>query len=288
MKPFPRVYLELTDRCNLACPFCAGSNGTREIPAERLEPVLRQIAEITSEVRPHVLGEPLIYPHLARFLDLCGELSLTVKITTNGLAVDSVRDTLLGASALRELNFSLHSYDRSTHGSPEEYLAPVFSLCDEFDMRNIPLHVNFRFWNIGAESSPDAQALFRLLLDHYKCDECDASMPEEGRESVKLVNRRRVHFDERFEWPSPARPVIHDNGFCLGGISHIGVLSDGTVVPCCLDAGGNIPLGNIFTTPLADIIRSPRFAAMRDGFSRHILTEDLCKRCSYISRFDRQ
>ncbi|HNX59129.1 MAG TPA: SPASM domain-containing protein, partial [Spirochaetota bacterium] len=104
---------------------------------------------------------------------------------------------------------------------------------------------------------------------------------------VKLVNRRRVHFDERFEWPTPARPVIHDNGFCLGGISHIGVLSDGTVVPCCLDAGGNIPLGNIFTTPLAEIIRAPRLAAMRDGFSRHILTEDLCKRCSYISRFDK-
>ncbi|HNX59366.1 MAG TPA: radical SAM protein, partial [Spirochaetota bacterium] len=190
MKPFPRVYLELTDRCNLACPFCAGSNGTREIPVERLEPVLRQIAEITSEVRPHVLGEPLIYPHLARFLELCAKLSLTVKITTNGLAVDSVRGLLFESSALRELNFSLHSYDRSTHGTPEEYLSPILSLCDEFDRQNIPLHVNFRFWNIGTESSGGADKLFRLLLDHYKCDGFDASMPEEGRESVKLVNRR--------------------------------------------------------------------------------------------------
>jgi len=289
VKQFPRVYFELTDRCNLSCAFCAGAHGTREMEKDSLDAVIRRIADVTDEIRPHVLGEPLIYPHFAYFMSLCETYGVSVKITTNGLAVSENRNILLESPVLREINFSLHSFTESTHGSPETYLSPILSLCDEFTARNTPVHINFRFWNMSDNVLPDTRRLFSILTDHYKSDTPDSrgnDIPDGGKSSVKLTLRRRISFDEQFEWPSLSRPVIRKHGFCHGTRSHIAILSDGTVVPCCLDARGNIPLGNIHSAPLAEIIRSPRFLAIKEGFSRRELTEDLCRRCSYINRFD--
>jgi len=64
-------------------------------------------------------------------------------------------------------------------------------------------------------------------------------------------------------------------------------LVDGTVVPCCLDSEGNIPLGNILKTPLVDILASERANNLRDGFSRRFAVEELCKRCGYAKRYSK-
>jgi sulfatase maturation enzyme AslB (radical SAM superfamily) len=57
------------------------------------------------------------------------------------------------------------------------------------------------------------------------------------------------------------------------------------VVPCCLDHNGEIPLGNLFTQELGDIIDSPRAKALYDGFSQRRAVEPLCRTCGYARRF---
>jgi radical SAM protein with 4Fe4S-binding SPASM domain len=66
----------------------------------------------------------------------------------------------------------------------------------------------------------------------------------------------------------------------------MGILADGTVVPCCLDKEGVINLGNCGSKRLDHIMRSPRAKAIREGFKNGILVEDLCRKCTYIERFD--
>ena len=73
--------------------------------------------------------------------------------------------------------------------------------------------------------------------------------------------------------------------FCHGLGDHFGVLSDGRVIPCCLDREGAITLGNIFDEDVQSILSSERALAMKDGFSRKIATEELCRRCGYARRF---
>ena len=75
--------------------------------------------------------------------------------------------------------------------------------------------------------------------------------------------------------------------FCMGLRDHVGVLFDGTVVPCCLDADGAIPLGNLFTEELEEILSSPKARAVYDGFSRGRAVNELCRRCGYAERFSR-
>uniref|UniRef100_UPI0034A1CF04 SPASM domain-containing protein n=2 Tax=Clostridiaceae TaxID=31979 RepID=UPI0034A1CF04 len=78
--------------------------------------------------------------------------------------------------------------------------------------------------------------------------------------------------------------LISEDVFCHGLRDQIGILLDGTVVPCCLDSEGKIPLGNIFEQSLEEIITSKRARNIYDGFSRRRAVEDLCKRCGYAKR----
>ena len=66
--------------------------------------------------------------------------------------------------------------------------------------------------------------------------------------------------------------------------TQIGVLSNGMVVPCCLDAEGNIPLGNIFTDEMEDVLASPRAVALKRSFENRNITEELCLRCGFAGR----
>ena len=72
---------------------------------------------------------------------------------------------------------------------------------------------------------------------------------------------------------------------CIRDREQLAVLSDGTVVPCCLDHEGDIPLGNLLERDLEDILRGPRARALYDGFSRRRPSEALCRRCGYARRF---
>ena len=62
-------------------------------------------------------------------------------------------------------------------------------------------------------------------------------------------------------------------------------LSDGTVVPCCLDHEGTLALGNLFRQELADMLAAPLARAMREGFERGERAAPLCRRCGYAERF---
>ncbi len=103
----------------------------------------------------------------------------------------------------------------------------------------------------------------------------------------KLLNRLYLHFDTEFVWPELDLPVLGTYGTCQGLTSHFGVLVDGTVVPCCLDKEGSIPLGNILTSDVREILENPKSQAILKGFKERRLIEDLCQRCQYIERFQK-
>ena len=105
---------------------------------------------------------------------------------------------------------------------------------------------------------------------------------EEGKESGFLsledLNRSIAASDMSAEDTGAQR-------FCRGLRDQIGVLCDGTVVPCCLDHEGDIALGNLFEDELSDIMSTERAHRIYDGFSQRLAAEALCRRCGYSMRF---
>ena len=73
--------------------------------------------------------------------------------------------------------------------------------------------------------------------------------------------------------------------FCYGLRDHFGILCDGRVIPCCLDREGEITLGNVYETPVREILSSERAMAILHGFDNRVAVEELCQKCGYARRF---
>ena len=71
------------------------------------------------------------------------------------------------------------------------------------------------------------------------------------------------------------------NIFCKGLDTHIGILADGTVIPCCLDSSGIINLGNIYEENLSDILEKEKTKQIISGFKNNKLVEELCQKCDF-------
>jgi radical SAM protein with 4Fe4S-binding SPASM domain len=102
---------------------------------------------------------------------------------------------------------------------------------------------------------------------------------------VKIRDKIFLEWGDRFEWPDVNAEIKGCKFSCYGLKDQFGILSDGTVVPCCLDSDGAINLGNIFHEDIESILNSERASAIVEGFKRGQASEELCRRCGYARRF---
>ena len=103
---------------------------------------------------------------------------------------------------------------------------------------------------------------------------------------VKLAENLYVEYDRMFEWPDEAHDEWDgEDVFCYALRNQVGVLVDGSVVPCCLDHEGDIALGNLFNQDLDKILANPRTQAICSGFAKGKASEELCRKCGYARRF---
>ena len=282
---YQRAYVEITNVCNLRCGFCAPPVR----PAAFMEPdffasVLEQLRPLTGEICLHVLGEPLGHPQFPVFPAICDQSWMSLNLTTNATLLPLHRQNILNAPALRQINFSLHSL---LQGKEPDFsiLEHVLAFCTEAMEKRPDLYVNLRLWNLDSLTFPRENALSGRLLERVaEYFGADVRVPP-GRKSRRLRGRVYLHRDTRFSWPGSATIPERERGCCHGLNTHFAILADGTVCPCCLDAGGRLALGNVRHADLEEILDGPRAAAMREGFAQGRLVEKQCRTCSYCRRF---
>ncbi len=287
---FDRVNVEIINTCNLKCSFCpTPERQMARMSVEQFSNVARTLKPMTKEVVLHLLGEPLSHPQFSSITQAASDAALPLNIVTNGLLLTGERVTAALHPVVRQISISLQSFgDNFPDQNPETYVAKIKSFTDRAQIERPDLYLNLRFWDldgIGATETNHNQELRREIAKAYNVDWDGLSVDVRRKKNHKLSGRLYLHFDSRFTWPSMDNPILQDNGFCHGLKGHFGIHADGTVVPCCLDHQATIALGNIFSKPLEEILESPRARAMKEGFKRGELVEDLCKRCGYIERF---
>jgi hypothetical protein len=283
---FQRVYVEITNICNLRCDFCAGT--TR--PPASMEPaffgrVLEQIAPLTDQVCLHVLGEPFLHPRFEAIMDLCAAAEIQVNLTTNATLLPGKEDLLLQANSLRQINFSMQSLRRS-EGLDADTLTAILEFCRQAACLRPELYINLRLWTLKSLHFP-AHSDFNAAVQENIASVLGCEIPPlpPGRKSVKLKGRVYLHQDTVFAWPGDLTSQERKRGFCHALSTHCAILVDGTVCPCCLDADGRIALGNLHDAPLADILSWPKARAMAQGFAAGRLVEEVCRHCTYCRRF---
>ena len=277
-----RVYLEITNLCNLSCSFCPGTKRQRRfLSPEEFRHRAEKLVGHTRHLYLHVMGEPLLHPQLAQLLSIAAELGFRVCLTTNGTLLEKVLPTLQEAKNLHKLSVSLHSFEGNDGVDPRDYVIRAARCCRELSQRGVICAL--RLWNEGGQNEKNGEILQILSAEwgiHVQ------ELPLDGRNNRKISQNLYLESAEKFDWPDLSAP---EGGveFCLGLRQQAAVLCDGTVVPCCLDGEGQIPLGNLFHQTMAEILDSPRAAALVEGFSRRQPTEELCRRCGYARRFSK-
>jgi len=273
MKPFQKIYLEISNRCNLRCAFCPGTKRPAAAMDEAaFSALLPKLRPWTDFLYFHLMGEPLCHPLLSRFLDLAGQAGFKVILTTNGTLLPQMQDILLGAPGLYKVNVSLHAFEANDLSmSFEDYLDGCFAFGKAAEGI---LTVSYRLWNHGGANAENHRIL--AAMERY--------FPKPWREEKlgpRIGERIYLQHGSKFDWPDLSAPEGGRRLSCYGLRDQLGVLCDGTVVPCCLDHEGDIPLGNLFEQELEEILASPRAKALRDGFARGVAEEELCRRCGY-------
>lgn len=269
---YSRVYVEITNICNMDCSFCHGHCRTpRKMTQGEYAHVLEQLSGKTQYIYHHLMGEPLVHPLLPQFIQMARQGGFYPMITTNGTLLDSRGEALLGRG-LHKVNISLHSFEGGQPDSHRHYMEQVADFAKKAaDDGTI---VSLRLWNSGCDEGRN-EITVSLLKEKFP------GQWTQNTRGYRIRDRLFLEWGSRFAWPDLNAP---DNGrqvFCYGLLDQFGILCDGTVVPCCLDSDGTIALGNVFQEALSDILASSRAQAIAKGFRCRTAAEELCRRCGY-------
>lgn len=281
---FHKIYIEITNICGLECSFCPTKDTkTQTMDINLFNNICKQIRYYTKDIALHILGDPLVLSNLNQYLDIAFEHKLRVHITTTGYFLNNFNLNLFLHKSIKQINFSLNSYNKNNMNiSLEEYLEPMFKLCDIKLKNKIHNFINFRLWNIdNSNDTKFNQDIFDKISNKFNILLKDIDY----KKSIRLENQILINFDNYFKWPN-LKDNHYSNNYCYGLTSQIGILSSGVVVPCCLDSFGVINLGDIKNTKLKDILNSKKAIDIVEGFNKNIAVEELCQKCSFKDRFE--
>lgn len=266
---FKKIYLEITNNCNLNCSFCIKNSRPNKFMTENnFKIILNKLKGHTNYLYFHLLGEPLIHPKINEFINIASK-NFKINITTNGYLIEKIKDN----KNIRQINISLHSYNESYGISLEEYMNKIF---DSIELLKENTYISLRFWLENKYN----QNIINMINKKY-----DSNLDINNLENNSTIAKNIfISINKEFIWPDLNNNYYNEEGTCYALKDHIGILVDGTIVPCCLDSKGIINLGNIYEETIDDIINNKRYQNMLNGFKNNKKLELLCKKCKYLDK----
>ena len=286
-----RCYIEITNTCNLDCHFCPKHHRKRrQLSEEEFDLLTDRVRGKVCFLYFHLMGEPLLHPLLPQFVTMAREKGFKTVLTSNGTLLH--RAMVLLDTLPYKIQLSLHSHESNARGELSEYMDQVMRFSTQAAGKGTCMVL--RLWNQGGMDRENEEVM--RLIEKY--------VPKPWKErpdGFRLCDNLYLEFDRKFEWPGGGGKAASDDSdgkqeesdgkleaspskskqeyFCKALIKQIGVLSDGSLVPCCLDHDGDVILGNLFHQSLEEILASSRAQALVEGFRHHAATEPLCQSC---------
>jgi len=294
---FDRIYIEISNVCNLQCSFCPEVLRPKKwMTPDQFKIVINKIKSYTQAVTLHVMGEPLAHPHFESFIQILQEESVPLILTSNGILLNRHKQLLLQPSHfqnsnIKQINFSIHSFfDNFPEKDIKSYLSFLVDFSKQFIANNSDSFINFRLWNlpeINSQLEPKNKLIYEVLEQLFVNPELPKNLNVKSQKSYRLDRHIKMHFDTQFEWPSLKSIESSPVGFCYGLKNQLAILTEGTVVPCCLDKEAVINLGSIFDASLESILETKRAKNIIQGFKQERAVEELCQKCQFKQRFQK-
>jgi hypothetical protein len=310
-----RFFLEITNRCDFDCQFCA--SGISQRPRGDLDPslafsVIDQLRELGfgETIYFHVLGEPLLHPEVLPIVNHAAEAGLRPVLFTNGGAL--TKDVIAGvlASKADELLISMQTITREAYEEVrrtpigwEEYLGgiqqAVASAAERPDdggpavrvsvgiRRSDPEHpedLYFTDYASAEEVREAVAAIFALLpqADLSGVHQAFAADPPANTGPMPVADRVRVNIRQIGNWRRMWREEGTDSGSCRWFGEELAVLANGAITFCHLDYDGRTAVGNVTEDRLAEVVGDPAFVAQSEAFSAGRAVPPACRHCRSV------
>ena len=275
MDKYKKVYIEITNICNLNCSFCSPIRKEKRFMEEKeFEHILKEISKVTKVIYLHVKGEPLLHPKIIKFLQIAEKYNVNVNLTTNGILFPTLVEKLKDCKSLHKINFSLHC----EHSVPN-YEEEIFKKVEKLSKKTV---IIYRLWTLKDNKLDEKSIKTVQKLERYYNLSTETVEKLKTENNVKISSTIYVNKDNEFKWPEITSHKSY--GYCHGLKTQLAILVDGTVVPCCLDSNGIINLGNIFNESIEEIQKKERYKKLKKSFQDRKPCETLCKSCTFKER----
>ncbi len=262
---YKKIYLEITNKCNLNCPFCIKNNRHQKyMSINEYKYILEKIKDYTKYLYLHVSGEPLMHPNINELINIAKKY-FKINITTNGYLISRIKNN----HNIRQINISLHSYNPDYNIPLTKYLDNIINVINNL---HEDTYFSLRFWINNKYNNE----IIKYLENKFN----KKILIKKGYEIIKNVF---ISTEKEFIWPDYNNEFYNDSGKCYALKDHIGILVNGDIIPCCLDVNSYLCLGNIFKDDLQSVIKSEKYNIMLKGFQNNKKIELLCKKCNFIS-----
>lgn len=280
-KMFKKIYIEIINICNLKCKFCPETKRSKKFMSiGNFEEIIKKVHKHTNLVCLHVKGEPLLHNNLEELLKVLEKYNLKANVTTNGTLLKDKLKIIKDSKAIRQINISLHSITQNENIN-KEYLQDIFESVEQLEEQII----SYRLWNLKSIQENDInEKIIDEIENYYNIENLKEKLIT--NDFIKISNNLFINQDIEFTWPDINKENIIEKGRCLALKEQIAILVDGTVVPCCLDNNGDIPLGNILEESLEDILQKPKTITIKKNFENSVITCKLCKTCGFLKRLE--
>jgi MoaA/NifB/PqqE/SkfB family radical SAM enzyme len=252
-------WLDIYRGCNLRCIMCPQSKGLNPRAARMSLKMFRGIIDDVCETQPlvrlYMAGEPLLCEDLFEMIEYAGTCHCQTAIHTNATMLTPEMSEKLLLSPLTYLSFS---FDGCSAAVYEKLRPPA-----KFEQVEANMRQYLELRRQGGGGGPyvaveiirmrDTDGLLEDFVERWKTSGVDEVQIAEYMTWHGLVDDRRV---ETASGGSAYNP-------CAAPFHHGCILSDGTVVPCCLDLDGEMPLGNVAENKFREIWAGDDYRRLR-------------------------
>jgi radical SAM protein with 4Fe4S-binding SPASM domain len=250
------AHVELTNTCNLHCSFCP-TNKMKRTKCFLPFSMVRKIVDDNPTVKIFGLsnwGEPLLYPDLLGVIKFLKQKGKYVGLTTNATLLDEKTAEKLVYSGLDRISFSVDGVGK------------VYEKLRGANYKSVKNNI-LRFHEVNK-----ARVHTNIMV----------TVSKENENCISQIKREWGKYSKIMLQPVLTYEKNQRKGRCAQLLSnHLVILSNGKVVPCCVDYDGFTVLGDIRTDTLNKLYNSAKMNKMRENSEGTI-----CDFCSeYKSKF---
>lgn len=276
-----RLWIELTNHCNLRCVMCPNKDLKNEekgfMDMDLFQKIVDEAARFIFDVHLLHRGESLLHPLFFEMARYSVDKKIRTLLHTNGTVLDEEKSRKLIETGLDVLSFSFDGYDKRTYES--------IRVNGDFEktVNNIQ-----RFLQIKKElKSKKPYTILELINFPNSEFKTDLAKREEFLKKFSSLPLDKLVVKEFHNWAGELDNKAERKKFspCTYLWNALVIFWDGSVLPCSQDFFGYYSLGNVRNSSLAEVWNNEKMIHLRkQHLAKNIEEFKTCSECDRVWR----